>query len=122
MYLEFRPEVDGWGKRGEVKCSVILELRKKVDEGDAGKGGGDGESVGTDKIVKVDVADGEDKMENGSSQTATEEQEPERKKARGMTLEEYEAALDADETFNDLDLGIGDLPGDPVPTVSKEGQ
>ncbi|KAG2042350.1 hypothetical protein BDR03DRAFT_945113 [Suillus americanus] len=29
LYAEFRPDVDGWGKRGEVRCEQILSLRKK---------------------------------------------------------------------------------------------
>ncbi|KAF8450590.1 hypothetical protein L210DRAFT_3469664 [Boletus edulis BED1] len=29
LYAEFRPIVDGWGKRGEVRCERILSLRKK---------------------------------------------------------------------------------------------
>ncbi|THH32881.1 hypothetical protein EUX98_g1289 [Antrodiella citrinella] len=110
LYVEFRPEVDGWGKKNEVKCSKILGLRKKV-EGPTMEGptmDGDGDVVDTDKIVQMQTADEEfDKMAN-------EAEEPEPKKARGMTLEEYEAALDADDAFNDLDFGIGDLPGDSM--------
>lgn len=99
MYCEFRPDVSGWGKRGEVKCSTILGLKKVVDKTE--KGGGEEEIRGTDKIVKLQSMDDEDKV--------AEAEEPDRKKARGMTLEEYETALDADDTFNDLDLSIGDL-------------
>lgn len=29
LYADFRPEVDGWGKRGHVSCDRILGLRKK---------------------------------------------------------------------------------------------
>jgi hypothetical protein len=29
LYVEFRPTVDGWGAKGEVKCEAILGLRKK---------------------------------------------------------------------------------------------
>ena len=28
LYADFRPTVDGWGKRGEVRCERILSLRK----------------------------------------------------------------------------------------------
>ncbi|KAF9267696.1 hypothetical protein L218DRAFT_814690, partial [Marasmius fiardii PR-910] len=28
LYVDFRPEVKGWGKQAEVKCSKILDLRK----------------------------------------------------------------------------------------------
>ncbi|KAG1813758.1 hypothetical protein EV424DRAFT_1541733 [Suillus variegatus] len=29
LYAEFRPDVDGWGKCGEVRCEQTLSLRKK---------------------------------------------------------------------------------------------
>lgn len=34
LYADFRPEVDGWGKRGQVTCDRILDLRKKKRSGD----------------------------------------------------------------------------------------
>ncbi|TCD69650.1 hypothetical protein EIP91_006667 [Steccherinum ochraceum] len=113
MYAEFRPEVDGWGKRSELKCSTILGLRKKVEDKAAESGlqeadGGEGRQV--DKIVKVDAVPEDDKTEG-------EAEEPDHKKARGMTLEEYEAALDADDTFNDLGW---DTP-DNIPTEGTSG-
>jgi hypothetical protein len=30
LYADFRPEVDGWGKRGKVRCDKILRLRRAV--------------------------------------------------------------------------------------------
>ncbi|EPQ59442.1 hypothetical protein GLOTRDRAFT_91037 [Gloeophyllum trabeum ATCC 11539] len=36
LYCEFRPEVGGWGERGEVKCETILQLRKKKQEDPSG--------------------------------------------------------------------------------------
>ncbi|KAH9035265.1 hypothetical protein EDB84DRAFT_1588145 [Lactarius hengduanensis] len=33
LYADFRPEVTGWGKRGELRCEVILALRKTKTEG-----------------------------------------------------------------------------------------
>ncbi|KAI0053579.1 hypothetical protein FA95DRAFT_1552062 [Auriscalpium vulgare] len=29
LYADFRPEVEGWGKRGSVRCETILGLRRK---------------------------------------------------------------------------------------------
>ena len=29
LYIGFRPEVDGWGKRSQVKCDTILQLKHK---------------------------------------------------------------------------------------------
>ena len=120
IYAEFRPEVDGWGKRAEVKCSTILALRKKVDDGGK-KSGGDNGSVEADKIVKIQTTEGdEDDKEPHDTSQGTEE--PSQKKSRGMTLEEYEAALDADDTFDDLDLSMVDVPGDPLPTKETDSK
>ncbi|KAH9062688.1 hypothetical protein EDB87DRAFT_1673687 [Lactarius vividus] len=33
LYADFRPEVTGWGKRGELKCEAILALRRTKAEG-----------------------------------------------------------------------------------------
>ncbi|KAI0034074.1 hypothetical protein K488DRAFT_11188, partial [Vararia minispora EC-137] len=30
LYADFRPEVDGWGKRGQVRCDKILSLRDEA--------------------------------------------------------------------------------------------
>ncbi|GAA5959846.1 hypothetical protein JCM8115_004877 [Rhodotorula mucilaginosa] len=30
LYLEFRPDVDGWGKKAELKMSTILDLRRHL--------------------------------------------------------------------------------------------
>jgi len=82
LYADFRPTVDGWGKRGEVPCERILSLRKK--------GGGDGLEThvkGDVDIAQLNVVDGVPS-----------------KKARTLTLEDYEAALDEDFVFNEADL------------------
>jgi hypothetical protein len=88
--------VDGWGKKSEVRCETILGLRKEernVNGVDlAGK-----ESDGVDGVVKFDNND----------KTTERVNEPERKKARVLSLEEYEAVLDQDSTFNDIDLNFG---------------
>jgi len=54
------------------------------------------------RIVKIEPG-GEKKYHNTGN-----EDEPDRKKARGFTLEEYEAMLDQDTTFDDVDLNFGD--------------
>ncbi|KAH9179690.1 hypothetical protein EDB89DRAFT_2110986 [Lactarius sanguifluus] len=38
LYADFRPEVAGWGKRGELRCEVILALRKTKTEGPGAPG------------------------------------------------------------------------------------
>lgn len=90
MYADFRPEVNEWGKRSEIRCSVILDLRKK-GLGPTQDGGGKQETP---------------KIGYESSEGIGAGEEPRTKKARALTLEEYEAALDADTTFNDVDLDL----------------
>jgi len=86
LYAEFRPEVNGWGERAEVKCETILGLRKKSSTVEpAGK---------VDAVVK-------------SEPIQQEDSEPPQKKARGLTFEEYEAALDQDPTFDEIELDVG---------------
>jgi hypothetical protein len=93
LYAEFRPDVDGWGGRGEVTCRKILELRKKG---------------GMVQDVKKETADGLVKFENVDEseqvKTVGSDDEPDTKKAKGMSLEEYEAALDQDPTFDGIDI------------------
>jgi hypothetical protein len=80
LYAEFRPSVEGWGKKGEVRCDAILGLRKEGDKSEQGQG--DAKVV----VVKPDE-DGE---------------QPDPKRPRtDMSLEEYEAALD-NEGYEDL--------------------
>jgi len=71
LYADFRPTVDGWGKRGEVRCEHILSLRKK---------GGD---------MSVTHASGPGRSDD---QELSGEPHPS-KKARPLSLEENEAAL-----------------------------
>ncbi|KAG2077339.1 hypothetical protein BDR04DRAFT_1065949 [Suillus decipiens] len=97
LYAEFRPDVDGWGKRGEVRCDQILSLRKKDRSTVA-------ETAVKGEVVKLEVNHGSSAAE-GPIQPGTSEG-PEHKKARTMTLEEYEAALDQDNTFDDVDLNF----------------
>lgn len=86
LYADFRPDVEdgkkGWGKKGEVKCQTILNLRKK------GSGVASVSNIKSEEVVKT-----EDLPE-----------EPDSKKPRLLTLEEYEAALDEDPGFDEKDL------------------
>ena len=34
LYADFRPDVNGWGKRGELRCETLLGLRKKESKGE----------------------------------------------------------------------------------------
>ena len=80
LYAEFRPEVAGWGKRGEVKCETILKARRS---------GTPGREEGVARLIHV-------------SPISESMQEPDMKKAKVvMSVEEYEAALD-DEGYEDI--------------------
>ena len=46
LYADFRPDVNGWGKRGELKCETLLALRKKRPKAELGLSGGNSQ-VGT---------------------------------------------------------------------------
>jgi hypothetical protein len=59
LYADFRPDVNGWGKRGELKCETLLGLRKKSPKGEPALTGGDSR-VGTtgdggQAVVKYEV-------------------------------------------------------------------
>ncbi|KAJ3488378.1 hypothetical protein NLI96_g2901 [Meripilus lineatus] len=109
LYVDFRPEVGGWGKKGQVKCEKILSLRKQkhpespqqdvrpqptTTKEEAPQACGADEMIVPVKIERLDVDN--DKIEDTASHG---DEEPDRKKIKGMSWEEYEAALDADDTF-----------------------
>jgi hypothetical protein len=39
LYVDFRPDVNGWGARGELKCETLLGLRKGQSRGTIGPAG-----------------------------------------------------------------------------------
>jgi hypothetical protein len=59
LYADFRPDVNGWGKRGELKCETLLELRKKGQKGEPGLIGGNDRvgmtGDGDQAVVKLEV-------------------------------------------------------------------
>lgn len=105
LYTSFRPEVSGWGGRGEIRCAKILDLRSR--------GPSTSNTAREDVPVKVeDAVKAEDTVDGIVCETADKEDEPEAKRSRGMPLEEYEAAIDDDDTFAQVDLDFGDPPQD----------
>jgi hypothetical protein len=61
LYADFRPEVTGWGKRSELRCEVLLALRKKknVVQGDSRTGDETGATqVANQSVVKYETSDG----------------------------------------------------------------
>ena len=90
LYMEFRPDVEnmgkkGWGERAEMRCTDILKLKKAKLE--------------PKPKVKAEEDAAGDLKENTEKDP---DKEPPEKKAKGMSVEEYEAALDASMAYNDL--------------------
>lgn len=102
LYADFRPTAEGWGARGEVKCEKILSLRRKLERVPAKTSIAsvqDVVKIGDAELLARGVDHNTDPKE-GDRETC----EPERKKQRTLTVEEYEAMLDEDLTFNNVDL------------------
>ncbi|KAI0750715.1 hypothetical protein C8Q80DRAFT_1153578 [Daedaleopsis nitida] len=110
LYADFRPEADGWGQRGEVRCSTILGLRKA-------RGAREGEGLGCSAPVNGTNASSSSetpslesivKVDPDGVTAATEKQdgEPTSKKAKleAHERDEFDAALDDDALFDDFDL------------------
>ena len=104
LYAEFRPTVGEWGGRGELRCEKILALRRKTGEQEevanrAAETGG--YEVISQTFVKVENVEG---GASRSGEFGEDEDEPDTKRSRGLSLEEYEAALDRDMSLYDADL------------------
>jgi hypothetical protein len=78
-------------RRVTIPGEIIKEPRGVHETGDSTTG-----------FVKVENAD----QTELKTSNISEQEKPSRKKPRSLSLEEYEAALDQDTTFNDVDLGI----------------
>ncbi|GAA5870934.1 hypothetical protein JCM16303_001634 [Sporobolomyces ruberrimus] len=78
LYLDFRPESDGWGKKAEMRMSTILDLRRFLTHSDPSPA----------PAIKQDEEDSKVKVEDaeGNVQDVTaedrEESEPEAKKLK----------------------------------------
>ena len=90
LYADFRPNAEGWGQRSEVRCTTILGLRKKAAKAE------EEEPIPAtpSAVVKVEPCGSSD------ADTPLPSDELNTKKARTMTVDEYEAALDADAAFD----------------------
>lgn len=86
LYCDFRPDVEQWGKRSELFCSKILSLRKQ---------GTTPPSPSSNSSPTIQHT------ENPEVHSTSDDN---REKPSRMTLEEYEAALDEDHTFDDVAL------------------
>ncbi|KAI0661016.1 hypothetical protein C8Q70DRAFT_1044290 [Cubamyces menziesii] len=100
LYAEFRPASEGWGQRGEVRCSAILGLRKPHDEYDPTPA--KATPTNADQLVKMEPPEetgvlGEDISRSEGSSTKKLKLEP-------PTRDEFDAALDDDALFDEFDL------------------
>ena len=93
LYADFRPDVAGWGQRAEVRCSSILEGRsavaaqKMIEKPE--------ERVGDQRLN--DVVKFEDTAFGSGGDGA-----PPTKRAKDMSVEDYEATLDSLSEFEDF--------------------
>lgn len=94
LYCDFRPNVEGWGKKGEVRCQSILAMRRKPTPNEVNLPPTDG-SGPPSAPVKMNTSAESSRVEKPDDQD--QEQQSDMKRARTMTLEEYEAALDAED-------------------------
>ncbi|KAI0081739.1 hypothetical protein K474DRAFT_1635035 [Panus rudis PR-1116 ss-1] len=110
LYADFRPDVDGWGKRGEVRCKTILSLRRPNTPGSSASTDAVDKSV--DSLVKVEQPV-DDKIGSTASAVLSpppaDKDSPDRKKAPLIAVgdedeDEYDAVLDADNILEGVDL------------------
>lgn len=61
LYADFRPDVNGWGKRGELKCETLLGLRKKAPKSEPGLSREIRVATGDDDqaVVKLELSNNE---------------------------------------------------------------
>jgi len=108
LYADFRPEVDGWGKRGEVRCVTILSLRKKRPAEVADADGGRRESQLQD-VVKYEAVS--KSITSDASHPQGEESEPPDTSSQKVLAAEDDAAFDEDALF--MEFNAEDLAALP---------
>jgi hypothetical protein len=91
LYAEFRPAVDEWGKRSEMKCSAILALRK-MDANFVG------ELPDKQEIIKFEDLD------KPPTTRREADMSPMPKRTKSSSLEEYEAALDDEFPYDSIQV------------------
>ncbi|KAG2013577.1 hypothetical protein CC2G_010475 [Coprinopsis cinerea AmutBmut pab1-1] len=84
LYCDFRPDAEQWGKRSQLSCSKILSLRNEA-------------TVESSTPTAPEVV-------HATAASIDETQLAREQSSRPLTLEEFEAALDEDHTFDHVDL------------------
>ena len=96
LYLDFRPQVEKWGEKGELKVSDILNLRRFLTHAKAdpkeeeGKEETGGQRVKVEEDVKPDI---------GSASGPGDDVKP-----LGPEKDEFDALLDDDDGFDLVDV------------------
>jgi hypothetical protein len=99
LYADFRPEVSGWGKRGEMRCETLLGLRKKRGPK------GEHELSGVDGRVETtgDSGHGVVRPEAPNEEPSHSEPEDASRGARAGQESEVEPNTLHDTSFDELD-------------------
>lgn len=92
LYADFRPQANEWGKRSQIHCQTIMALSKTTHNSPGPKSPIAKE---TEPNVQSNIFVRDDSCIDSG---------PQSKKSRHLTVEEYEAVLDQDTTFNNVDL------------------
>ncbi|GAA5910900.1 hypothetical protein JCM6882_001925 [Rhodosporidiobolus microsporus] len=82
LYLDFRPEVEGWGKKGEVRMETILNLRRFLTHPDAAPADVAAE-VGVAVVKQEEAVEGGEGGEDGPERKKVKAEDGENVKAEG---------------------------------------
>lgn len=104
MYLNFRPETDGWGKKAEMKMSAILDLRKAMVETEQEPEGNPGQ-VKVEETTKSEVKEEDPKVQEDIAEVRSEEPPTKRPK-----LEKEASPNPYDLAFDDDDFDFDAIP------------
>ncbi|GAA5919426.1 hypothetical protein JCM5296_004991 [Sporobolomyces johnsonii] len=110
LYLSFRPDVDGWGKKAELKMSTILDLRRFLTHPEP--------AVKPEPVIKVDEGKGvrtvkaEEEWGRVVKVEEGEDSEPAAKKAKADDGEDVKPSLPpGDDEKDEFDALLDDDDG-----------
>jgi hypothetical protein len=93
LYAEFRPDVEGWGGKGEVKCETILSLKRATVKTPEHQKSGENELKNVVKYEEVEQA-----VDDLTNSQGRDEESP-IKKSRILIPEKNEDILDHGTAF-----------------------
>lgn len=108
LYYDFRPEVDGWGAKGEMKLASILELRRHLThEGEEKmKEEGDGS---VEEAIKVEGEDAQGNKQGKLDGWVDIKKEGDGEEAK-PEVKKDESEDEFDKLLQDDDLDVSELP------------